>query len=179
MCVDPTHCADCSSLFPPSCFQRICLLMFRFCRLRLRDLDTLPTVGLIDSVATLSLCVFCTASPPFCFCMFCFFDQMCARTIRSSQIDKAVPVVITEIKTAPTRSCPKIGMPASWKIVPGAVGYAKVGSCMTRGIYLSCTPLPSPHPLPRSHAGPSLLLTCGSLRLILCCGVPACISSTL
>ncbi len=36
-------------------------------------------------------------------------------------------------KIAPTRSCPKISMTASWRIVPGAVGYAKVSPFMTRG----------------------------------------------
>ena len=135
-----------------------CLLMFRFCRLRLRDVDTPPVVDLI-SVSLLYPCV-CVLYriPTLLFLHVLFLDQMCARTIRSSQIDKPEPVVVTKhhlVSTAPTRSCPKIIMPASWKIVPGAVGYAKVGSCMTRGststrIHLSCTP-PPPSPPPPSY----------------------------
>ncbi len=54
-----------------------CLLMFRFCRLRFRDVETPPI---------LDPCVCFTASPPFVlphphplFCMLLFF-QTCART---------------------------------------------------------------------------------------------------
>jgi hypothetical protein len=163
--------------FPGGCFlgERSNVGHFCFSRLRVGDIETPPIVDFI--VSLLHPFVYFTASPPLVLHVVVF--QTCARTTRISQIEMTVAVFITKLSTAPTRSsCPKIGfMPASWKIVPGAVDYAKVGPFMTRGststrIHLSCTPPPSVHIvqfiISNSYVGPFLFLPCGPLRLVLC-----------
>ena len=72
-----------------------CLLMFRFCRLRLRDVDTPPVVDLIVCRYFIPVCVLYRI-PTLLFLHVLLFDQMCARTIRISEIQQTEPVVITK-----------------------------------------------------------------------------------
>jgi hypothetical protein len=70
-------------------------------------------------------------------------------------------------------------MPASWKIVPGAVDYAKVSRFMTRGSTCPASPLTHivQSIMSNSHVGPpsfpALWFLC-----VLFCGVRACVFST-